>query len=42
MVLDQKMGRINISAKLYQPVISNIVTEKKITSLENVTQQPTL
>jgi hypothetical protein len=29
MVLDQKMGRINISAKLYQPVISDIVTGKK-------------
>jgi len=36
------MGRTDISAKVYQPVISDIVTEKKITCLENETQQPTL
>jgi hypothetical protein len=42
MVPDQKMGRINICAKLYQPVIDIVTEKKKITSLENVIQQPTL
>jgi hypothetical protein len=37
------MGRIKISAKLHQPVTKiQCDWKKKITSLENETQQPTL